>query len=114
MTKWRLPPFLMFRPLAACSGGTAPVLPIGAPAPDFALPGVDGKTHTLGEYSSSPVLAVVFTCNHCPVSQLYESRLRKLHEDYRGKGVTLVAINADNPGSDQTSATRTSAIPLAR
>ena len=45
------------------------------------------------------MLAVVFTCNHCPVSQLYESRLKKLHEDYRSKGVTLLAINPDNPGS---------------
>ncbi len=28
-----------------------PVLPIGSPLPDFALPGVDGKTHKAGEYA---------------------------------------------------------------
>ncbi len=98
MTKWRLLPFLLLS-VAGCSAAADPTLPLGAPAPDFALPGVDGKTHTLGEYSSSPVLAVVFTCNHCPVSQLYENRIKKLHEDYRSKGVTLLAISADNPGS---------------
>ena len=74
-----------------------PVLPIGSPLPDFSLPGVDGKTHKAGQYASTKLLAVVFESNHCPVSQLYESRIEKLYEDYRRKGVTLVAINPNNP-----------------
>ena len=37
-----------------------PVLPIGSPFPDFSLPGVDGKTHTLSEYSGAKIIAVVF------------------------------------------------------
>ena len=76
-----------------------PILAIGSPAPDFALPGVDGKTHKLSEYAGSKILAVVFECNHCPVSQLYESRIERLYKDYRGKGVTFVAINPNNPKS---------------
>jgi peroxiredoxin len=95
---WRLLPFLLLS-AAACRAGADPALPVGAAAPDFALPGVDGKIHSLAEYSASPVLAVIFTCNHCPASQLYEGRIRKLYEEYRGKGVTLVAINPDNPRS---------------
>ena len=74
-----------------------PILAIGSPAPDFALPGVDGKIHKLAEYSGSKLLAIVFECNHCPVSQLYESRIEKLYKDYRGKGVNFVAINPNNP-----------------
>jgi peroxiredoxin len=74
-----------------------PVLPIGSPLPDFSLPGVDGKTHTAKEYAGSKALAVVFESNHCPVSQLYEDRVEKLYVDYRGKGVTIVAINPNNP-----------------
>jgi peroxiredoxin len=74
-----------------------PVLPIGSPLPDFALPGVDGKTHKASEYAAGKVLAVVFESNHCPVSQLYEGRIEKLYEDYRRKGVTFVAINPNNP-----------------
>jgi len=74
-----------------------PVLPIGSPLPDFALPGVDGKTHKAREYAAGKVLAVVFDSNHCPVSQLYEGRIEKLYEDYRRKGVTFVAINPNNP-----------------
>jgi len=74
-----------------------PVLPIGSPLPDFTLPGVDGKTHKASEYGGTKVLALVFESNHCPVSQLYEARIDKLYEDYRQKGVTLLAINPNNP-----------------
>jgi len=74
-----------------------PVLPIGSPLPDFSLPGVDGKTHKAAEYAGTKLLAIVFESNHCPVSQLYESRIEKLYEDYRKKGIALVAINPNNP-----------------
>lgn len=76
-----------------------PILAIGSQAPDFALPGVDGKIHKLSEYASAKILAVVFECNHCPVSQLYESRIEKLYREYRNKGVAFVAINPNNPKS---------------
>lgn len=74
-----------------------PVLPIGSPLPDFSLPGTDGKTHKASEYASSKLLAIVFESNHCPVSQLYEGRIEQLYQDYRRKGVNLVAINPNNP-----------------
>jgi thiol-disulfide isomerase/thioredoxin len=45
------------------------------------------------------VLAIVFECNHCPVSQLYEGRIEKLYKEYRSKGVAFVAINPNNPKS---------------
>ncbi len=76
---------------------THPVLAIGSSAPDFELPGVDGATHSLSDYRSSQVLAVVFTCNHCPAALLYEGRIGRLYKDYRDKGVALVAINPHNP-----------------
>ena len=78
-----------------------PILPIGSPVPDFALPGIDGKVHKLSEYTTpkTKILAIVFECNHCPMSQLYESRVDRLYREYRGKGVTFVAINPNNPKS---------------
>jgi thiol-disulfide isomerase/thioredoxin len=76
-----------------------PSLAIGAPAPNFSLPGVDGKTHALSEYAGDKILAVVFQCNSCLESQLYESRIERLYQDYRDKGVALVAINPNNPNS---------------
>jgi peroxiredoxin len=73
-----------------------PILPIGSKAPDFSLPGIDGKIHKLSDYSASKILVIVFTCNHCPTAQLYESRIKKLAADYRDKGVALVAIEPNN------------------
>jgi peroxiredoxin len=72
-------------------------LEIGARAPDFALPGVDGKIHRLADYDKAKVLVIVFTCNHCPTAQAYEMRLKKLAATYQGKGVALVAISPNDP-----------------
>ena len=74
-------------------------LAIGAAAPDFCLPGIDGHTHCLAEYASSKVLVVAFTCNHCPTAQLYEARIKQLVTDYRDRGVTLVAIQPNSPSA---------------
>ena len=82
---------------AGCGTGAPESMAIGSPAPDFTLQGTDGKAHSLSDYASSRVLAIVFTCNHCPASQLYEARIAKLYEDYRNQGVAVVAINPDNP-----------------
>ena len=74
-----------------------PIAPLGSPAPDFALPGVDGNVHKLSDYAASPVLVIVFTCNHCPIASLYEGRIQKLADDYQPKGVAVVAIQPNNP-----------------
>ena len=73
------------------------VLKIGAHAPDFTLPGVDGKTHSLKEYAASKVLVVVFSCDHCPVAQMYEQRIKQLVTDYKGRGVAVVVIMGNDP-----------------
>lgn len=43
-----------------------------------------------------PVLAVVFTCNHCPYAQAYEDRLIALAEEYDERGVQFVLINSND------------------
>jgi peroxiredoxin len=86
---------------AGCSRNEQAGLPIGAAAPEFSLPGIDGKSHALRDYAGSRVLAVVFTGNSCPASQAYEARIRKLHEDYRDRGVSVVAINPNSPSAMQ-------------
>ena len=74
-----------------------PTLALGSAAPDFALPGIDGQTHSLADYKDAQALAIVFTCNHCPTAQLYESRLKQLVEDYKGKRVAFVMIEPNDP-----------------
>jgi thiol-disulfide isomerase/thioredoxin len=83
-------------PTIAADQTEHPTLAIGASAPDFCLPGVDGQTHCLKDYVSSKILAVAFICNHCPTSQMYESRIKQLAADYKDKGVALVAIEPNN------------------
>lgn len=73
-------------------------LEIGASAPDFQLPGVDDRQYTLQDFAKARLLLVVFTCNHCPTAQAYESRIIQLHADYKDRGVALVAIS---PNDDQ-------------
>ena len=74
-----------------------PTLAIGEPAPDFCLAGIDGKTHCLKDYATAKVLVIIFTCNHCPTAQLYETRLKQLVSDYQGRSVAFVAIEPNNP-----------------
>lgn len=74
-------------------------LEIGADAPDFRLPGVDGRTYGLKDFAEAKVLFVIFTCNHCPTAQAYEGRLAKLVADYRDNGVAVVAISPNDPAA---------------
>jgi peroxiredoxin len=72
-------------------------LAIGSPAPDFRLPGVDGKTYGLKDFADAKVLVVAFTCNHCPTANAYEARFKKFTDDYKPKGVAFVAISPNDP-----------------
>ena len=78
------------------------VLEIGKPAPDWDdLLGVDGKRHRLDDLKDAKLVVVVFACNHCPVVKAYERRLIRFVDDYRDKGVELVAISVSRQESDQ-------------
>ena len=76
---------------------TVKTLEIGATAPDFKLPGADGKWHSLDDFKAAKALAIVFTCNHCPTAQAYEDRLKAVEKDYRDKGLSVVAISPNSP-----------------
>jgi len=66
---------------------------IGDPAPPFDLPGTDGKVHRLEDAKDSPLLLVVFSCNHCPYAQAWEGRLIALAREFAPKGLATVMIN---------------------
>ena len=82
--------------LLAVQAGRPTPLPLGSPAPAFTLPGVDGKDHSLKDFADSRLLVIIFNTNHCPTAQLYEGRIKRLHEDYRDRGVALVVINPND------------------
>src|ERR1700677_329601 len=65
------------------AAGLTKTLDIGADAPDFALPGVDGKRHSLKDYADAKILMIVFTANHCKTAQAYEERLKQIVSHYQ-------------------------------
>lgn len=72
-------------------------LKIGDLAPNFSLPGVDGRLGQLSDFSAKSVLMVAFISNHCPDSHAVEGRLMKLAGEFAGRGLGLVAINPNHP-----------------
>jgi peroxiredoxin len=72
-------------------------LAIGSAAPDFHLPGVDGKAYSLDSFKASKVLAIIFTAVHCPTAEVYENRIKQLVADYTAKGVAFAVIQPNSP-----------------
>jgi len=71
-------------------------LAIGDDAPDFKLPGTDGKTYQLSDFSEPEVLMIYFTGTHCPTSHGVEKRLQKLVSDMKDQSFGIVAINPNH------------------
>ncbi len=85
-------------------------LKVGDVAPVFAeLIGTDDQKHSLDEFKDKKAVAVVFTCNKCPVAVAYEDRLIEYQKDYADQGVQLVAINVNNAEADKLPAMKTRA-----
>ena len=72
------------------------MLPLGAEAPDFSLPNIDGTTVSLADYQDASALLVMFICNHCPFVKHITAELAKLGRDYGDRGVALVGINSND------------------
>jgi peroxiredoxin len=72
------------------------MLPLGTPAPDFALPDVDGKTVKLSDFKGSAGLLVVFMCNHCPFVIYLADALAAFGVEYQEKGLAVVGISAND------------------
>lgn len=74
---------------------------LGDPAPVFEnITGVDDQSHSLADYSDAKAVALIFTCNHCPVAVAYEDRLIELDKDYE-EDVELIAVNVNNMEADK-------------
>ena len=69
-----------------------PVCDFGWKAPDFTLPGVDGKTYSLDALKGPNGTLVVFICNHCPYVKAVIDRLVRDATELKELGVNTVAI----------------------
>lgn len=74
----------------------APGYKVGDNVKDFKLKNVDGKMVSLADFKVARGYIVVFTCNHCPFSKAYESRIIELNRMYASKGFPVIAINPND------------------
>jgi len=74
-----------------------PVCEFGKPAPDFRLPGVDGKIWTLNQARGRNGLLVMFICNHCPYVKAVRDRIIRDARELKDHGVNTVAIMSNDP-----------------
>jgi len=73
-----------------------PICEFGRPAPEFALPGVDGKTWRLSDARGPNGLLVMFICNHCPYVKAVRDRIIRDAEELKKLGVHTVAISSND------------------
>jgi peroxiredoxin len=74
-----------------------PVCEFGKPAPDFSLPGVDGKTWTRDQCNGENGLLVMFICNHCPYVKAVLERILRDARELAEHGIGCVAIMSNDP-----------------
>lgn len=89
--------FLLVNQIALFAMADPVPLAIGSKAPDFSLPATNGKTYSLKDFAAHKILAIIFSCNHCPTAQAYEERIKQLVTDYNNKGVGVVVISPNDP-----------------
>jgi peroxiredoxin len=69
---------------------------VGDIATDFNLKNVDESFVSLTDFEDAKGFIVIFTCNHCPYSVLYEDRIIALDKKYKGT-YPVIAINPNDP-----------------
>ncbi|MBU0590920.1 thioredoxin family protein [Candidatus Micrarchaeota archaeon] len=72
------------------------VLCNGSVAPEFELPGVDGKTYSLAEFKGKKAILIIFMCNHCPYVVPKMPYFVELQEKYGKDGLQIIALNSND------------------
>lgn len=72
------------------------MLPLGTPAPDFALPDPAGRTVALADVSAAPALVVAFLSNHCPYVRHIADRLGAVADELAADGVAFVGVMSND------------------
>ena len=73
------------------------MMPLGSQAPDFNLQDtVSGNYIALNDVKSDTATVIMFICNHCPYVKHIETELALLANEYSSKGISFVAICAND------------------
>ena len=72
-------------------------LETGRPAPNFTLPGLDGKAISLSDYRGKVVLVNIWA-TWCPPCVDEMPSMEKLYQELKGKNFEILAVSIDEPG----------------
>ncbi|MGH6822352.1 MAG: redoxin domain-containing protein, partial [Methylocella sp.] len=75
---------------------TATKIVLDTVAPDFRLPGTDGRTYTLKDVAGEKGTVIVFICNHCPYVKAVIDRLAADARVLMAEGIGFAAICAND------------------
>jgi peroxiredoxin len=70
---------------------------LGLLAPDFELPGTDGRRYTRDMVRGPKGLLVMFICNHCPYVKAVLDKIVRDATELAGHGIGSVAISSNDP-----------------
>lgn len=69
---------------------------LGSRAPEFSLPGLDGRLVSMDTVAQSKGFLVMFICNHCPFVVHIAKTLSQVCREFQEQGVAVIAINAND------------------
>lgn len=73
-----------------------PICDFGWKAPDFSLPGVDGRSYSLADLKGERGTLVMFICNHCPYVKAVIDRIVRDAKALQAMGIGIVAISSND------------------
>ncbi|QDT04816.1 Thiol-disulfide oxidoreductase ResA [Rubripirellula lacrimiformis] len=88
--------------LAAETGADATdqqATPLGTHVSDFTLDNCYGKSVSLADFDSDPIIAIVYLGTECPLAKLYGPRLSDIQSRYADRGVQVIGINSNTQDS---------------
>lgn len=91
---------MMVAVIITAAGSVKNGVNVGDQATDFKLKNVDGKLVSLADYKDAKGFIVIFDCNTCPYSKVYNQRIINLHNKYAPQGVPVIAINPNEGSGD--------------
>jgi peroxiredoxin len=94
--KHMLKTFCLLLVFALLFAGAPSGLEPGDMAHNFTLKNVDGKNISLSDYKDRKGIILIFDCNTCPYSKMYNERIQALDKNFKSKGFPVVAINSNN------------------
>jgi peroxiredoxin len=70
---------------------------IGDIVENFRLKNTDGRMVALSDYKKEQGIILIFDCNTCPYSKMYNERIMALNREYKAKGFPVITINVNDP-----------------